>query len=307
MNSVEELLSAAHSALNVGNRLVARGYLRRAANTAPERADIWRDLLEVTDLPADRMRCLERIIELDPSDAEAKESLASLRAQVVDAEAAADSRPPSTDAQDPEHAPNAAIPSTEQTTPLSIPPVLLGMRQDVTDEMREQWDAEVAAGVALHCIDHPHRETTLRCNRCGAPVCTDCIVRTPVGFRCRECVKAQQSVFFSARWYDYPVAALISLLLSIPAAALASMAGWWFAMIISPVAGGLIGGIVHWAIGRRRGQWIWLMVAVCMVVGALAALALTSLRGSFGLISIGIYAAMATGAAVGVLRLGRRR
>ena len=58
MNNVEELLSAAHKALHAGNRLVARGYLRRAARTAPERQDIWRDLLEVTDLPADRLRCL---------------------------------------------------------------------------------------------------------------------------------------------------------------------------------------------------------------------------------------------------------
>jgi hypothetical protein len=307
MNSVEELLSAAHKALSAGNRLVARGYLRRAARTAPKRQDIWRDLLELTDLPADRLRCLEHIVELDPSDAEAREALTSLRAQIASTEAAANRQTPAADAQGPDPAPNAASPSEGQAAPLSIPPVLLGMRQDVTDEMRQHWDAEIASGTALHCIDHPQRETALRCNRCGAPVCTDCIVRTPVGFRCKACVKAQQAVFFSARWYDYPVAALISLLLSIPAAALAGIAGWWFAMIISPVAGGLIGGIVHWAIGRRRGQWIWLMVAVCMIVGALAALTLTSLRGSFGLISIGIYAAMATGAAVGVLRLGRHR
>lgn len=307
MNSVEELLSAAHKALHAGNRLVARGYLRRAARTAPERQDIWRDLLEVTDLPADRLRCLERIVELDPADAEARESLSLLRVEVASTEAAANSQTPAADTQDPDPAPDATSPSGEQANPHTIPPVLLGMRQDVTDEMRQQWDAEVAAGGTLHCIDHPQRETSLRCNRCGAPVCTDSVVRTPVGFRCKACVKAQQAIFFSARWYDYPVSALISLLLSIPAAALAGMAGWWFAIIISPVAGGLIGGIVHWAIGRRRGQWIWLMVAVCMIVGALAALTLTSLRGSFGLISIGIYAVMATGAAVGVLRLGRRR
>ncbi len=308
MNSVEELLSAAHKALHAGNRLVARGYLRRAARTAPERQDIWRDLLEVTDLPADRLRCLERITELDPSDVEARETLSSLRAQIASTEAAVNNQTSTADTPDGGPlAPDVTSPSEGQAAPLTIPPVLLGMRQDVTEEMRQQWDAEIAAGSTLHCIDHPQRETALRCNRCGAPVCTDCIVRTPVGFRCKACVKAQQAVFFSTRWYDYPVAALISLLLSIPAAAMAGMAGWWFAMIISPVAGGLIGGIVHWAIGRRRGQWIWLMVAVCMIVGALAALTLTARRGSFGLISVGIYAAMATGAAVGVLRLGRRR
>ncbi|MFL7810696.1 MAG: hypothetical protein AB8I80_18800, partial [Anaerolineae bacterium] len=150
-------------------------------------------------------------------------------------------------------------------------------------------------------------ETALRCNRCGAPVCTSCVVRTPVGFRCAECVKAQQATFFNAQWYDYPIAGIVALLLSIPAAAIASVAGWFFAIIVSPVAGGLIGGIVHWAIGRRRGRWTWLVVAVGMVLGALAAMGVTALLRSPSLVSLGIYVFMATGAATSVLRLGKRR
>ena len=181
------------------------------------------------------------------------------------------------------------------------------MRADVTDEMRHQWDAAAAAGETLHCIDHPHRETNLRCNRCGAPVCTDCIVRTPVGFRCKECVKVQQASFFDVRWYDYPVAAIIALVLSIPGAVVASALGLWFAIILSPVAGGLIGGAVHWAIGQRYGRWIWLLVGACIVTGSLVVLGVTPFLNPFGMISIGIYVITATGAAVGVLRLGRRR
>jgi hypothetical protein len=104
------------------------------------------------------------------------------------------------------------------------------------------------------------------------------------------------------QWYDHIVAALVTLVLSIPAAVMASMAGWWFAIIVSPVAGGLIGGIVHRAIGRRHGRWIWLIVAACIVTGAVMVLIF-----SFNLISIAIYAVMATGAAAGVLRMGGRR
>ena len=77
--------------------------------------------------------------------------------------------------------------------------------------------------------------------------------------------------------------------------------------MISPIAGGLIAGIVHRVVGRRRGRWTWLAVAVGIVVGALAAVTVTALFRSYNLLSIGIYAATATGAAVGVLRLGRVR
>jgi hypothetical protein len=44
-----------------------------------------------------------------------------------------------------------------------------------------------------------------------------------------------------------------------------------------------------------------------IIVGALGALSLTLLFRRFDLISVLIYAVTATGAAVGVLRLGRRR
>jgi hypothetical protein len=297
MMSVDEFLASAQKALAAGNRLVARGYLSRAARMAPDRLDIWRDLLAVSEATNDRLRCLERIVDLDPDDAQAQEALAQLRSEIADAEA---------EAAEEEQAPAARASATEDgeasNAVLPVAPALLDVRQDVTDEMRQQWDEAVAAGRPLHCIDHPDRETSLRCNRCGAPVCTSCVVRTPVGFRCKECINAQQSTFYNAQWYDYPIAALVSLVLSVPAAVIAGLLGWWFAIIISPLAGGIIGGAVHWAIGRRRGRVIWLLVGVCMVVGALAVL-----MWSRNLLAIGIHTVMATGAAVGVLRLGRRR
>ena len=306
MTEVDELLTSARTALDAGNRLVARGYWRRATRLAPDRVDIWRDLLHVSELSADRLRCLEHIVELDPGDAQARQALADLRAEIAAAEAEAAAEQARAEAQ--ELASTAENPDAtpNQSVPLAAP-VLLTMRQDVTDDMRHQWDDAIAAGQPLYCIDHPERQTALRCNRCDAPVCTSCIVRTPVGFRCKECIKAQQSAFFNARWYDYPIAALISLVLSVPAAVMTSIAGWWFAAIVSPIAGGLIGAIVHRAIGRRHGRWIWLLVGVCNVVGALIALSATAFTRSYALVSIGIYAALATGAAVGVLRMGRRR
>ena len=55
----------------------------------------------------------------------------------------------------------------------------------------------------LYCYVHPNRETSLRCNNCNRPICASCAVRTPTGYRCRECVKGQQKTFDTSEWYDY--------------------------------------------------------------------------------------------------------
>jgi hypothetical protein len=271
--------------------LVARGYWRRASRIAPDRLDIWLALCRVTELPAERRRCLEHVVELDPNNAQARAELASLQQQETEPE-----NEVSEDAPD-------AVDAGAEDAPASAEQILFSVHPEVTAEMVQQWDEAIASGKPLVCIHHSTRETSLRCNRCGVPICTSCAVRTPVGFRCKECVKAQQSIFFTARWGDYPLAALIALVLSVPAAVLAGMVGWWFALIISPLAGGLIGGLVHRAIGRRRGQWIWLTVGACVALGALAAIIVNP----SSIIAAGVYAVTATGAAIGVLRLGRTR
>ena len=44
-----------------------------------------------------------------------------------------------------------------------------------------------------YCYRHPQRETGVSCSNCGRPICHECMIPAPVGFRCPECVK-QQSV-----------------------------------------------------------------------------------------------------------------
>jgi hypothetical protein len=295
MSDLDQLLERGRSALQSGNRLAARGYLRRAARNAPDRLDIWQELCQVSERVPDRLECLSHIVELDPSDAEARQELDQLR-QKNEPEPA----PP-----EPEPAGPAAPGDerVEEGTQAALQPALSGIRLDVTDEMREAWDRAAAAGEPLFCIDHPQRETVLRCNRCAAPVCPECVVRTPVGFRCKECIKAQQSGFYNARWYDWIIAAAISFVLSIPAAAVSGLLGWWFSLIVSPFVGSLIGGAVHWATGRRRGRNTWWIVAACIVAGTFFAV----IARAANPLSAIIFAVMATGAAIGILRLGRRR
>ena len=47
--------------------------------------------------------------------------------------------------------------------------------------------------------------------------------------------------------------------------------GIFLALILGGVVGGAIAEIVRWAIRRRRGRWIWLVVSGSIVAGALVA------------------------------------
>ena len=123
----------------------------------------------------------------------------------------------------------------------------------------------------LYCVNHPKTETRLRCNRCGNPICPKCVVQTPVGFRCKQCVKGQQAVFYSATSLDYVIAVVIGLVASIIAAFIISAVGIFITLFLAPAVGGVIAEVVRWATGRRRGRRMWLVVSACIVVGALVA------------------------------------
>ena len=44
-----------------------------------------------------------------------------------------------------------------------------------------------------YCYRHPDRETGVSCSNCGRPICHECMIPAPVGFRCPECVKEQNA------------------------------------------------------------------------------------------------------------------
>lgn len=120
----------------------------------------------------------------------------------------------------------------------------------------------------LYCYIHPQRETLLRCNRCERPICQSCVVLTPTGYRCKECVKGQQKIFDTARWWDYPLAFITAGVLSYFGSLVAGLFGF-FAILIAPVAGMIIAEAVRFVVRRRRSKPIPIVAVIATVLGGL--------------------------------------
>ncbi len=124
---------------------------------------------------------------------------------------------------------------------------------------------------ALRCANHPDRETTLRCNRCEKPICTKCAILTPVGYRCKECVRGQQAVFETAQPLDFVIAAVLSAVGAGVGIAVLAFLGFW-GFFVAPVVGGGLAEIVRVATRRRRGRKLPLVAALAGAAGILPTL-----------------------------------
>ena len=142
----------------------------------------------------------------------------------------------------------------------------------------------------LYCANHPDRETSLRCNRCEKPICTQCAVLTPTGYRCKECVRGQQKVFETAQPVDFPAAIIISAVLAFIGSIIASFLGF-FTLFIAPIAGVITAEAVRRATRRHRSKHLYQAAVAGIVLGALPRLLLPLLdfflRGGFSGVSLG--------------------
>jgi hypothetical protein len=153
----------------------------------------------------------------------------------------------------------------------------------------------------MYCANHPTVETSLRCNKCGKPICAKCAIRMPTGYRCKECVRGQLRIFDTAVWYDYLLGFLIAGVLGFLASLLASLIsrvgfiGWFLIIIGAPTAGIIIAEGVRLVIRKHRSRALFITIASAVIVGALPVI-LTQLitLNLFSLIFQGIYLFIAT-------------
>ena len=127
----------------------------------------------------------------------------------------------------------------------------------------------------LYCYVHPNRETALRCNNCNRPICASCAVRTPTGYRCKECVRERQKTFDTSEWYDYVTGFLVAAVLSGIGAFLVTLIGsigffgWFLIAAGAPTAGVIIAEGVRAVTRRRRSRALFITIAVGVVLGAI--------------------------------------
>ena len=165
----------------------------------------------------------------------------------------------------------------------------------VDQKLHEKNQDQTDEGVG-HCYRHPETETGLRCNRCNKFICPQCAQRTPVGFRCPDCIREQEDKYFTGTNVDYVIAAVIAFPLSLITAFLFTfiLGGFGFftliiAFLAAPFAAGLIAEAVRWGVGKRRSRYLRHVVIACLVLGALPFLLVLLFSGNmFGLIAPGM-------------------
>ena len=132
-------------------------------------------------------------------------------------------------------------------------------------------------------------------------MCVDCAIKTPTGYRCKECVRGQQKIFETAITQDYIFGVLIAVVLGYVGALIATRIGF-FVIFLAPFAGGIIAEAVRKVINKRRSKRLFQVVTAAAVIGALvnaAPMLLGLLFGSinlFGIIWMAVYIVLMTSA-----------
>jgi hypothetical protein len=123
------------------------------------------------------------------------------------------------------------------------------------------------------CAMHPDRETSLRCNKCERYMCPDCAVLTPVGYRCKQCVRQIEDKFFTGTQSDYGLIFAACFGLTLLGGVVISFIGLFLILIFLlaiPAAGG-ISEVALRLVQRRRGrQSAYVAAAGAFIGGALA-------------------------------------
>ena len=115
---------------------------------------------------------------------------------------------------------------------------------------------------------NPEAEVQLRCNRCNKPITPATAVLTETGYRCTECVRAQQRVFDTTKRFDPFLGFIIAAVISFAGSWLAGLLGF-FTIFVAPGVGTLITNAVRLAVNRRRSKALNIAVLVGAIVGAL--------------------------------------
>ena len=124
----------------------------------------------------------------------------------------------------------------------------------------------------LYYANHPDRETVLRCNKCGKPICPECAVRHPVGWRCRECAQLRRIPTYDVALTHYLRASIAGLLSSSGVGmSLGTVARFLYlpflGAFLAAGVGLLVAEAIGWATGYKRGRGLQVVAGTCVALG----------------------------------------
>ncbi|MBI3968515.1 MAG: hypothetical protein HY329_23005 [Chloroflexi bacterium] len=124
----------------------------------------------------------------------------------------------------------------------------------------------------LHCYVHPKRETALRCNRCDRPICTDCLVQTPVGGRCRACASPAVARLHAVPLARQARAAAAGFLTAIVLGTLFAnfVRGIFFGLWLGLFYGWIVAMVIDRVAGHKHGTYLPIAGGAAIVAGAVA-------------------------------------
>lgn len=291
---IRSLLRQAEQVASVGKRAAAEKLYRQLVEEAPDLPQAWTGLAGVVREPSSQQAYYQRALELDPENRDALDGISRIRKGTDDPRPLSSVERPANDERVRE-SDDERLPSGDQELTRSpVHPFTLSPPHD-----------EVV------CYRHPKRPTSLRCISCGQPICSRCARRTPVGYRCPNCIREAEEIYFTATVLDHVLAMMVAIPLSLLAGTFVVfwLRGAFFfiflMLFIGGAVGGLIGRLAHRAAGRRRGRYLPYLVAGAVIMGVLLPTLLGLLAGMLSLGSLllpGIYLFVATSAAYYAMR-----
>jgi hypothetical protein len=128
-------------------------------------------------------------------------------------------------------------------------------------------DAQADDGT-MYCYRHPDREVWIRCGRCDRPICTQCAMQGPVGFRCKQCGKLAFDPLTSFTPRQLLLGSATAILAGVAAGFIGARIGL-LSIFVAYFAGGLIAEAITRVTGYKRGPVMFAIVFGGLALGTL--------------------------------------
>ena len=122
------------------------------------------------------------------------------------------------------------------------------------------------------CAFHPGTATGLACGKCGNYICTQCVIQTPVGARCRNCARVTTLPTFDVQPSYYARAVLAggitAVVLGVFMLVIRMNLGWvpFLYSLLTLGVGYAVGEAISRATNRKRGTGLAVVAGGSMVV-----------------------------------------